>query len=170
MTAGATDTVAHLDLLTGAFERDPFHEALARAVAEARRSNRPLSLLHVDVDDLEEHNQVHGRDQLDLGLSWLVVQLSEVADGRGPIGRLGGDEFAVLLQGVGAEEAAAVAEAIRKRAQRTAHASPFGDYRLTVSVGVATLRPQEAALNLLEAAESACTKAKQGGRDAVVTR
>jgi PleD family two-component response regulator len=52
----------------------------------------------------------------------------------------------------------------------TPHASRFGDYYLTVSVGVATLRRGEPWGNLIEAAERACLKAKQGGRDTVVSR
>ena len=42
--------------------------------------------------------------------------------------------------------------------------------KLTLSAGVAGLRPQELPLNLLDASEAACTRAKQAGRDSVVMR
>jgi diguanylate cyclase (GGDEF)-like protein len=165
-----TDVAPQVDLLTGAYKRGRFEEEVARAVALAKRAKTQLSLVHVDIDDLQEHNDVHGRDALDQAVSWLAAKVSEVADGRGPIGRLGGDELAVLMPGVGIERAAELAEALRRLVPKTLHASSFGDYRLTVSVGVVALRPQELPGNLLDAAADACRRAKQGGRNAVCRR
>lgn len=159
-----------LDLLTGAFRREHFEEALARAVSASRRKMRPLSVLWIDVDDLTEHDDLHGRNATDAALGWLASKLGQVVDGRGPIGRVGGGAFAVFLDGVGPDEAVALSDRVRRLVPRTLHSSAFGDFRLTVSVGVAGLRAQEPYGNLLEAAEAACTRAKQGGRDGTVTR
>lgn len=165
-----SEVAPRVDLLTGAFQRGRFEELLVQLMAEARRTRSPLSLLHVDVDDLQEHNDVHGRDSLDAALSWLASKLSAVLDGKGPIGRVGGDEFAVALPKVSLEQARRLAETLRRTVPRTLHASAFGDYRLTVSVGVVALRPNEPVGNLLDAAEEACLRAKQSGRDTVVSR
>lgn len=165
-----SDFAPQVDLLTGAYKRSRFEDEVARAVAHARRVKAPLSLLHVDIDDLQEHNDLHGRDALDLALSWLASKVSEVSDGRGPIGRIGGDELAIVMPGVGLEQAAELAETLRRLVPRTVHASSFGGYRLTISVGVVALRPQELSGNLLDAAADACRRAKQGGRNAVCRR
>ncbi|MHB8875946.1 MAG: GGDEF domain-containing protein [Myxococcaceae bacterium] len=165
-----SEVAPQVDLLTGAYKRHRFEDEVARAVARAKKGKRPLCLLHVDIDDLQEHNDVHGRDALDQAVSWLASKISEVMDGRGPIGRLGGDELAVLMPGVAIKEAMEIAEAIRKLVPKTLHASAFGDYRLTVSMGVVAMRPEELSGNLLDAAEDACRKAKQGGRNAVCGR
>lgn len=165
-----TDRAPHVDLLTGAYRRGYFEELVTQAVAEGRKGQAPVSLIHLDVDDLLEHSDLHGRGTLDVALSWLAAKISEVMDGLGPIGRVGDDEFAVLLAGVPLERARRLAEQLRRVVPLTLHASAFGDYRLTVSVGVAALRPAEPPGNLLEAAEDACRRAKQGGRDSVVCR
>jgi PleD family two-component response regulator len=63
-----------------------------------------------------------------------------------------------------------MAERLRRSVPTTLHASAFGDFRVTISVGVAVNRRGEPWGNLLDAAEQACVRAKQGGRDAVVSR
>lgn len=162
--------LAQVDLLTGAFRRPIFEELLARAVRAARKSGLPLSLLYLDADELQEHNDSHGRDRVDAAISHLASQISELMDGKGPIGRLAGGAFAVLLPGTGLNEARELGERIRTRAPSQVHSSAFGDFRLHVSVGAAELRSLEASGNLLEAAEQACLHAKQGGRDLLVSR
>ena len=160
----------HIDLLTATWKRDFFEAALGKQVSDAQRRHVPLSLIYVDVDDLQEHNDVHGRAALDAALSWLASKISEVIDGQGPIGRVGGDEYAVYISGCTLERALRLAERLRKLVPQTLHASAFGDYRLTLSVGVATMRRGEPFGNLIQAAEEACRKAKQAGRDAVASR
>ena len=139
-------------------------------VTERVPERTPLVLLRLDVDDLQEHNDLHGQGALDAGLAWLASRVAQVVNGRGPIGRLGGDDFAVLLEGVQLPEALQLAEEVRRATARMVHASPFGDYRLTLSVGVAALRPSEPWGNLMDAAERALTRAKQAGRDTVALR
>ncbi len=165
-----SDRAPHIDLLTGAFKRDHFEQLLAAAISRSRRAGQPLCLLHLDVDELQEHNDLQGRDALDVALGWLAAKVSAVIDGRGPIGRVGGDEFAVVLEGCTLDQACRTSGKLRKLVSQTLHASAFGDYRLTVSIGLAGLREGEPPGNLLEAAEAACRKAKQGGRDALVQR
>jgi diguanylate cyclase (GGDEF)-like protein len=159
-----------VDLHTGAYVRTHFEGLLADAVRRAHRERTPLVLLRLDVDDLQEHNDLHGQGSLDTSLSWLAVKVSQVVNGRGPLGRLGGDDFVLLLAGVPLPDALRMAEEVRRAAARTLHASPFGDYRLTLSVGVAALRPSEPWGNLLDAAERALVRAKQAGRDTVALR
>ncbi|MFZ5471623.1 MAG: GGDEF domain-containing protein [Myxococcota bacterium] len=161
---------ADVDLLTGAFKRGRLETELTLAVRAAKQQRRALSVLVLDVDDLQELNDLHGRDALDVALGHLAAKVSEVVDGKGPIGRVGGDELAVVLPGIGLDSARHLAERIRQAAPQTRHASAFGDFRLTVSVGVAALRASEPSLNLLEAAEAACLRVKQGGRDGVASR
>ncbi len=165
-----SDVAAYTDLLTGAWKREYFELQLARAVATAQRLRQSLSLVMVDVDQLQEHNDVHGPIQLDDSIGWLAMKISDVVDGRGPIGRLGGGSFAVYLPTIGETRALQLAQSLRRAVASTSHCSNLGEYRLTISLGVATLRRGEPWGNLIEAAERACLKAKQGGRDAVVSR
>jgi len=165
-----SDAAHHIDLHTGAWRREYFEDQLGQVLSNQRRLKQQIALIRVDVDDLQEHNDTHGRDTLDSALAELVQTIAGCVDGKGPIGRLGGDDFAVLLTDTTQEQAMKIAQAIRQEAGQTEHASTVGRFRLTVSVGVALSRPGEPSGTPLEAAEAACTKAKQGGRNALVKR
>lgn len=161
------DAVGGVDVATGAYLRSRFEEELARAVPPAHRGNEALGVLYVDVDELQEHNDLHGTDRGDEVISRVAELISRETDGRGPIGRVEGGAFAVLLSGLPEHQAIQLAERIR----RTISARlATGVTRVTVSVGVAMLKPSEPWGNLLEAAEVACTRAKQSGRNAVAAR
>ncbi len=159
-----------VDLLTAAWKREYFEQELAREVRGAHREATPLALLWIDVDELEVHNDLHGRASVDAALAWLASRISLLLDGRGPIARLEGGAFGVYLRSTSREQALRLSEELRRTVPRTLHSSAFGDYRLTVSVGVVTLRRSEPWGNFIDAAEYACRCAKQGGRDLVVAR
>ncbi len=159
-----------IDLLTAAWNRDRFEAELSRAVSLAHRTGHPLSLLFVDVDDSQELNDLHGTEAVDGALGRVAEVLSQVMDGRGPIARLGGDDFAVLLPQCQRDGAMRLARAVVSAVARRRHPCSTGEFRITVSAGVASARRGEPWGNLVEAAESACTRAKQGGRNAVASR
>lgn len=159
-----------LDPATGALLPTAFDARAADAVRHARRTGSALSLVWLDVDDLLEHNDLHGREAVDRALEWIVATLGGLVDGAGPIGRVKGGAFAVLLPGADRARALEVSERARALISERDHRSGWGDFRLTVSVGVASLRGDEPWGNFVDAAETACVRAKQGGRDAVVAR
>jgi diguanylate cyclase (GGDEF)-like protein len=159
-----------LDLLTGAWKRFYFEQQLAAAVSQSQRRRDPFSLIQLDVDDLHEHNDVHGKVSVDAALGWLASKLAELINGRGPIGRLEGGTFATFLPRLERQRAISLAEQMRTQISKAAHDSSEGRYSITVSVGVVAMRPGEPWGNLLEAADLACRKAKHGGKDAVVHR
>lgn len=150
--------------------RDFFESRLAQAVAAAHGASQPLSVLWVDVDEVQEANDAHGPEAVDGALSAVVEELAAELDGRGPVGQVSGAAFVAYMRGAPAAEGAHVAEALRRRLARRPFQAESGAFHLTVSVGVAGLRPAEPYGNLLEAAEVACRKAKQAGRDRVVVR
>lgn len=153
-----------LDLETCSWSRPAFERLVAEAVHVARRAVQPCSVLVVDVDDFQSLRDVHGDLAADTCLEALVERISAEGNGAGPVGRLGPDTFALLLSGWALPRACTLADRIRSAAR----ADP--DVRATVSVGVAALRASEAWGNLLEAAEQACIRAKQGGRNRSVHR
>jgi diguanylate cyclase (GGDEF)-like protein len=155
---------------TGAYLRPYFESLLIKAVSDAHSARMPLTLLWVDTDETQEGNDAYGREAMDVALSGLVDELAAELDGRGPIGRMEGDAFAVALYAVAPYMAERLAEGLRRRLATRRFRSASGDFHLTVSVGVAGLRPGEPYGNLLEAAEAMCGRAKQAGRDRVVTR
>lgn len=94
----------------------------------------PLSLLHIDVDQLDEVNDRHGRAAGDQILTEVSDSLEAAFGLDGSAGRLWSDEFLAILPGVRAEDAAFRAEGFRREiAQETADLEP-----ISLSIGVAT--------------------------------
>ena len=166
MTERAPQVCPH----TGAYLRPHFEELLARATSDAHHTRMPLTLLWVDLDETQEGNDTHGREAMDTALSVLVDELAAELDGRGPIGRVEGDAFAAALYAVTPDMGERLAERLRRRFAVRRFSSPAGGFQLTVSAGVAALRGAEPYGNLMDAAEGACARAKQAGRDRVVRR
>ena len=165
-----SELARHIDPKTGAFLRPYFEGLLAEALKDASTARIPLTVLWVDVDETQEANDERGRAAVDEALSKLAEDMSEVLDGRGPLGRVEGDAFAAFLFAVTADQGTRLGETLRRRFAGREFPSESGPFHLTVSVGVAALRPGEPYGNLLEAAEAASLQAKQGGRNRLVAR
>lgn len=167
------ERLAHLDLGTGAFTRGWFEAMLGESVARAHREDAPLALIWVDLDQTAILLDERGPDAVDAALSTLAQAISDAVDGLGPIGRVGDDSLAVVLLGTTLPHAMRVAHAIRRAiAQAVVPRVPGSDgpFQVTASVGVAALRAHEPWGNLSDAAEEACVRAKQGGRNRVAPR
>ena len=153
------------DPLTGVGNRRAFYDALAREVEWARRHERDLSVVLVDIDHFKRINDRHGHQVGDRALTHVARGLAASIRSSEMVGRIGGEEFAWLLPEAGAAEALRAAE----RARLAIAASEFEDLgSLTVSMGVATLGRGGDAESLVRAADEALYAAKAGGRN--VTR
>lgn len=165
-----SERAPQVDVATGAYLRDHFLGLLSDAVAAAHREDGPLALLYVDLDETAVLQGEWGQEAVESALAQLAVAVSAAVDGLGPIGRVEDDAFAVLLVGCTPEHAARVARDVRRAAASTEVQSRSGTFRFTASVGLVSLRRAEPWGNLLDAAEEACTRAKQAGRNTVVQR
>ncbi len=140
-----------------------FRTALVESLSAAQRSGEPLCVWWLDVDDCSALNDRFGEAAVDEAFGRLERELEALG---AVFARMeGAAAWAVALLGLSGREGEARAEALRQRQGEAA-----GEPRLSLSVGVAVKRKGEPALNLLEAAELACTRAKQGGRGCVVAR
>ena len=163
---------AKTDGLTGLCNRKAFDARLRRAVSAAKSDNTPLSVLMIDVDHFKQVNDTHGHHVGDLVLRLIGRLLSENVKGRDTAARYGGEEFAIILAGANRQAAAIVAEQIREAlASKTLGTKAQGNGRasVTVSVGVAELRPGDMATSLITRADEALYRAKRSGRNRVCT-
>ena len=99
----------------------------------------------------------------------LVERLKTTLRRYDKIGRYGGEEFIVILKGVDCKNALIVAERIR--ALVAGEPFEFAGHKIpvTVSIGVAERQTSEMAFSLIGAADRAMLRAKQSGRNRVVS-
>jgi two-component system, cell cycle response regulator len=151
------------DSLTGIRNRRAFDERLEDSFEHARRYERPLSLVVLDVDLFKHINDTRGHDTGDAvlrGVAHLVASCSRATDF---VARIGGEEFAVVLPETPLFEAMQFAEKIRARIATT----PVAGLDVTVSLGVANAMHSKVrnTAELFHAADQALYRAKANGRN-----
>ncbi|MCW5873683.1 MAG: diguanylate cyclase [Anaerolineales bacterium] len=101
------------DALTGLYNRSMFSEILPRAIERAKRSNRKMGIIFIDLDGFKKVNDIHGHHTGDEVLKSVAKRLGSTVRGVDAVARLGGDEFAVIVEYlVGHSDAQQVANAI----------------------------------------------------------
>jgi diguanylate cyclase (GGDEF)-like protein len=160
------------DPLTELANRRGFDRWLATEWSRAVREQLPLSLAVIDVDYFKRYNDCFGHSAGDGCLIQVAATIG--AGARRPAdlaARIGGEEFAVVLSQTDERGASAVAEVVRASVEALSLPHPESSFqRVTISVGVATVRPFEGgktARGLLEAADAALYQAKRSGRNCV---
>ena len=159
------------DPLTTLSNRKFFDQELDKAVAAARKKNEPLTLLMSDVDHFKSFNDKYGHLTGDQVLRLVAISMKQNVKGQDIVARYGGEEFAVALPNTNLESAVTVAEHIRsavmtKELMKRSSGERLG--RITISIGVALLRPDDTAQSLIERADACLYGAKRNGRNRVV--
>jgi len=162
--------VSDTDELTGVYNMRAFNVILQRTFRQAVRYGHPMTVLMIDSDNLKTINDAYGHDAGNLLLRHLVNRIREGLRSSDVVARFGGDEFIVLLTETGPQGGVEVAERIR-RSVEDARLDLGGNFvRTTVSVGVASHPTGGVDLAmLLERADQALYRAKQSGKNRVVT-
>jgi diguanylate cyclase (GGDEF)-like protein len=156
------------DGLTQIHNKRHFHETIDREVSRSIRYERPMSLVVFDIDHFKRVNDTHGH----LAGDALLRQLAALVRGRirreDIFARVGGEEFAVLLPEIEVQGAKQFAEKIRKAVEAATFHFEDVAIGVTLSLGVAQLKPAYSTGDLLfKAADEALYAAKQRGRNRV---
>jgi two-component system cell cycle response regulator len=163
------------DFLTGWHNRRYFHNRLREELARAERTGKALACLMIDIDHFKEINDRFGHLAGDEALKE-VARRAEAEIRAGDTGaRFGGDEFAILLAGAESPQALKLAERIHQGVGSTPVRVHGGAHvTVTLSIGVATARPQPRshdykalAERLIAEADVALYRAKSAGRNRV---
>lgn len=158
------------DDLTGLGNRRLLRIRLQDELHRAERFGEAVSVLAIDIDYFKALNDRHGHPTGDASLRKLAGLMTRNLRRIDTIARIGGEEFVVLLPRTSLAEAAQVGEKLRSIVERTEFPGGEGQPNgtLTISVGVATLRPEETGADLLSRADTALYEAKDRGRNSVV--
>jgi diguanylate cyclase (GGDEF)-like protein len=136
----------------------------------AKREQKPLSVIMLDVDHFKRYNDTFGHEAGDTVLAEVGRLLSTKTRASDVPCRYGGEEFLVIMSGADTDEAADRAEALRQAIEEMSvvkDGEPLGS--VTISCGVATFpKHGEISEDLLRVADTALYKAKHEGRNCVV--
>lgn len=157
--------LSRTDVLTGLSNRTFFFERLDEEIARSRRYGQPLSVLMVDADHFKSINDTFGHSTGDEVLRVLGTRIRESLRTIDVAARYGGEEFALVLPETDLESAEVVATRLLGVARTVTFGPEEAERRLTVSIGLAELRPGETAGSLVGRADAALYQAKREGRD-----
>ncbi|MEZ0331506.1 MAG: diguanylate cyclase [Methylophilaceae bacterium] len=166
------DTLRNLsvrDPLTGLFNRRYMEESLQREIATAKRKNRPLGLVILDLDHFKTFNDTFGHDAGDLLLREVGTMLAKNSRAGDVACRFGGEEFVIIFP----EAAPNIVMQLTNQLRETIFALQLQHFgrslgQVSASFGVAAF-PEHGSTteDLLRAADKALYRAKAAGRNRV---
>ena len=130
----------------------------------------PLSIVMIDIDFFKKFNDTHGHQTGD----WVLFEIGRSLKGLFRPGdsvvRYGGEEFTVLLPGTSRDVAFRAADRVRRLigARIFSDSGTETDLSVTLSMGIAVLKPLQTVQEFLGTADRALYRAKQSGRNCVV--
>ncbi len=155
---------ATTDALTGVWNRATILEILESELKRAKVSGGRLAVIMADLDHFKKVNDTHGHPAGDVVLRECAARMKSAVRPADAVGRYGGEEFLVVLPGATAEAAAKTAERVRRA---VAASSTSNGIAMTVSLGVAS--GVDSGEQIVKSADVALYRAKQEGRNRIVT-
>ena len=155
------------DYLTSLLNHTTLTERLSNEVLRARRTGSVISFAKIDIDRFREVNEHYGHLTGDRILRSLAHLISERLRRTDIIGRFGGEEFGVILPGTDFRSAARLIEELRESFGRLSHRYEEQVFSLTLSAGVSGYPDFVGPMDVIEAADRALKRAKEGGRNRV---
>ena len=155
---------ARTDAHTGLLNRRGLKEIAELELERARRGDRPVSLVVIDVDRFQDFNEEHGHTASERALKAIAALVQESKRRIDVAARVGGEEFALLAPDTDEHGAYVLADRLRREVREA-----FAQTGLTVSLGIASYpKHGGTAEELLTGADRALFAAKALGRDRTV--
>lgn len=166
------ERISMIDKLTNLYNRRYFDTYFERAWKIAKRDSLPLALIMIDIDKFKNFNDTYGHLAGDKCLESIANQIKKIVKRPGDfVARFGGEEFIVLLPNTPIGGAIILAEEIREEVENLRNHYEGIETRVTISLGVAVIIPDSSTNpdDLISAADKALYKAKETGRNRVVS-
>ena len=165
-------TLSNTDPLTGVSNRHCFDQTLAKELERSLSTQRPLSLIVVDVDHFKRFNDCYGHLIGDECLKLVAnALLRSVGRKNDCVARYGGEEFAIIMPETSEQQAYKVAEKIRLAIADITLLAKGERASISASLGVAgkVVAQGDSEKSLVSAADQALYEAKNGGRNRSVS-
>ena len=162
------EELAELDELTGAMNRRSIMQTLDQEIARARRSNVPCAIALIDLDWFKLINDRFGHPAGDEALRAFAITVFANIRSIDKFGRYGGEEFLLILPETSDGAALRAIDRLRTIVAGLDWSAISQDMTVTMSAGLAMLRPDDSADSILARADKLLYQAKDMGRNRVV--
>ena len=160
-------TAVLIDGMTQLANRSYFDDKLAEMIKLRQRYNEVFFLIILDVDNFKAINDSYGHPAGDLILKGVAAKIKTALRDSDFLARFGGDEFALIL----IKSTPLAADAVARKLCALIRDSRFEfegtELKVTLSIGAAEATAFDTTESLLERADAALYRVKQGGRDGV---
>lgn len=164
------ETLATIDKLTGACNRNAFSIIFSQTIKEFSRNGKPFTVILFDIDYFKKINDNYGHPAGDTVLAAVASCAREKIREADCLCRWGGEEFLLLLKDCDSHAGGLIAEELRKKVEDTPvyyhHYSPV---HVQISLGVAEWHKNENEQELLLRVDKALYRAKNEGRNRVIS-
>ncbi len=154
------ELIADTDTLVPIPNRRAFLRDVERILQQAGRHATSAALLFVDLDGLKRINDVYGHHAGDALLIHVANLLKASLRGTDQVARIGGDEFGVLLDHLDLASAQAKADALFSEISNSMLEFGGVSLRVTASIGLAMVEPDDSVASLLSRADAAMYAAR----------
>ncbi|MCJ8311976.1 MAG: diguanylate cyclase [Saccharospirillaceae bacterium] len=152
------------DPLTQVFNRVSLAKSLEQAIIKSVSKQKPMTLISIDIDNFKQLNDIYGHGEGDDVLKNIGEILQKRFRKTDKIFRIGGDEFLILLYATDMKTSCYLAEEVRYEFKVI---SEINDYPVSISIGVACLKPDEDANSWMIRSDQNLYRAKFMGRNQV---
>lgn len=165
-----TEHLSITDGLTGLYNRRLFEHNLEREFLRTKRYTSNLSLAMIDIDHFKNINDTFGHQCGDYILKEISKIVFESFRKTDMIYRYGGEELAVILTETSLDNAVIPLERLRSKIAQSQFPYNNDFINITISIGLSSYSEEiKNQSELVERTDKALYKAKQGGRNKVVT-
>lgn len=163
---------ANHDYLTNLYNRRYFYEIAQNIIKIAKRENKPLSVIMIDIDNFKFINDTYGHTTGDEVIKLMASILKKQTRDSDISSRYGGEEFVILLPSTDIEGATRTAETLRAVVESENVKINADKYiKFTISLGVSSLNDEDKLISeILDRADQSLYYAKKSGKNRVETR
>lgn len=155
------------DELTGVFNRRHLEAEIVVQIARSERRGSPLTVALLDIDHFKEINDRFGHQAGDAALRHVTDVMSRNIRGVDIFGRYGGEEFMLLMPDTTVDKGQVLCNRLRDAVRATRPDDIRDADAITLSGGVAQLRPGESPDEVIRRADLGLYHAKTSGRDRI---
>ena len=162
--------MAHTDFLTKIRNRRNFFIHAENIFANAKRKNKDVSIIMIDIDNFKAFNDNYGHDLGDKVLVYFTKCVEKCLDSKDIFGRLGGEEFGIILDDTSLSTANDKAEYIRNEIEKIEIENNKKILNVTASFGVCDKRGCKGLDQMIQKSDSMLYSAKHSGKNKVRSR